>query len=142
MHGVERNRATCRSGGVVADASTLSGMVGSVLRSSWFLSNAHRVETFFLNGIPTHGFMPFAGSFGTRRRPTSQYLAHSEKGWEFVVGSACCVLRNRGYAADIDAFGSRIDAGTRMQIARQVDLQFKQIGGVDASAAVAVPITR
>lgn len=62
----------------------------------------------------------------------TDYLPHPGQDRQFVVGTACQALRDRGYRVDITAFGPRIDAATRTEIAQQVDSLFVQIGGIDA----------
>ena len=62
----------------------------------------------------------------------SDDLPHAGQDRQFVVGTACRALRDRGYRVDIGARGPRIDADTRTQIAQQVDSLFKQMGGIDA----------
>ena len=65
--------------------------------------------------------------------PASDYLPHTGKDRQWVVGSACNALRNRGHRVDIGALGPRIDPDTRAQIAREVDSLLAQIGGIDAA---------
>ena len=61
----------------------------------------------------------------------SDYLPHPVQDRQFVVGTSCRALREQGYCVDITAFGPRIDAATRTEIARQVDSLLAQIGGID-----------
>ena len=63
----------------------------------------------------------------------SDYLPHSGRDRQFVVGTACRALRDRGYGVNIGALGPRIDAETCTRIAQQVDALFAQIGGIDAA---------
>ena len=64
----------------------------------------------------------------------SNYLPHAGQDRNFVVGSACRALRNSGYAVDIGASGPRIDADTRMRIARQIHSLVGQMGGTYVAA--------
>ena len=63
----------------------------------------------------------------------SDYLPHAGQDRQFVVGTACKALRERGYRVDIGADGPRIDADTRTQIAQQIDSQFARMGGLGAA---------
>ena len=63
----------------------------------------------------------------------SDYLPHAVQDRQFVVGTACKALRDRGYRVDITAHGPRIDADTRTQIAQQVHSLFAQTGIIGAA---------
>ena len=62
---------------------------------------------------------------------TSDLLPQPGPDRQFVVGTACRALRDRGYRVDITALGPRIDREARNQIAQEVDSLFAQIGGLD-----------
>ena len=68
--------------------------------------------------------------------PTSDLRPQPRQDRQWVVGKACRALRDRGYRVDIDALGPDVDVDTRIEIAREVDSLFAQMGGISAAEQI------
>ena len=107
--------------------------------------SAHRILHTIAQELSTEGFtyMPLARSkewlkaiAWARLHPATLVSDHGHQPGQdrqWVVGRACLALRERDYHVDIDALGPGVDADTRIEIAREVDSLFTQMGGISAA---------